>query len=512
MSAGKTLKDYPNIIKEWDRDRNGSINPLNVPARSNKKYWWKCSKCHQGYLASPDKKTSRNYGCPVCSNYLVIKGINDFESNYPELMKDWDYEKNKGVEPSSISKRSITRVSWRCHQCGFEWNSRVRDATKKKINCPKCSKIDSANKKHLSELDKNGCLSNEDLLKDWDYEKNKMLPSEVTSNTNTYAFWKCHVCGYGWKAKISNRSNGRGCPCCSNKVVVKGINDLETTHRELAREWHPTKNEGLLPSDVTYGMGKKVWWLCPSGHEYQATLLHRSVGVGTNCPICNSGRQTSFREQALFYYIKKMYPKTISRYKPDGFGKFELDIYIPELNFAIEYDGVAWHKQNKYERERRKYYLCKKIGIKLIRVKEKMPEELGLELADEMISSDDFETEKGFTNVIHMVLERIDFTDFYRLNPIDVNLSRDRFEILKYATDIKGSFADKYPELAKEWHPTKNGTAKPTMFKPKSDFKFWWICRECGYEFEQSLIHRANGCGCPKCGIKKSANKRRKQV
>ena len=85
---------------------------------------------------------------------------------------------------------------------------------------------------------------------------------------------------------------------------------------------------------------------------------------GTNCPICNSGKQTSFREQAIFYYIKKLYPNAISRYKPEGFGKFELDIYIPEIRFAFEYDGAAWHKNRDFEREERKFQLCQKNGIK----------------------------------------------------------------------------------------------------------------------------------------------------
>lgn len=509
MKAGKTLKDFPNILKQWDYEKNGDIDPLNVPARRNKKYWWKCPKCNQSYLASPDKKTYRKFGCPVCSNYLVIKGINDFESNFPVLMKDWDFSKNTDIDPTSLSKRSLTKVNWKCHICSFEWNGTIRTATKKNINCPKCSKKDMSYKRHLFELEKNGCFKDENLLKDWDFEKNTVLPSEVTPRANIYIHWKCHKCGYEWKAKLSNRTNGRGCPCCSNKVVVPGVNDLATTHPSFVKEWHPTKNGNLKPSDVTYGMSKPIWWICPNGHEYRATLLHRTVGIGTNCPICNSGRQTSFREQALYYYVKKMYPDAINRYKPESFGKFELDIYIPSFHYGIEYDGVAWHKKENFERERRKYQMCKEHGITLLRVKEKMPDELGLELADTIISSDDFETEEGLTKVIHMILEHIDWSDMYWLKPMDVNLSRDRFEIMKYAAIAKDSIAEKFPEKAKDWHPTKNGTLKPTMFKPGSDFKIWWLCPDCGYEYEQTVNNHIHGGGCPKCVSKYSHITRR---
>lgn len=506
----KSLKDFPKVIREWDYEKNGSTNPLNIASRSNKKYWFKCPLGHS-YQATPDNKTSRNAGCPICSNRVVVSGINDFKTNNPQKMLDWDYVKNT-IDPSKVPSTSAKHAFWKCHKCGHLWNSEIREAASKEINCPKCSLVQKGKAKHLQALTKSGHLTNEELLLDWNFSKNNLRPEDVTPQTNIAVYWKCHRCGYEWKAKVNNRTNGRGCPCCGNKVVVKGINDLATTHPVLAKEWHPTKNGDLKPTDVTYGMSKKVWWLCPNGHEYKTSLNHRSAAIGTNCPICNSGKQTSFREQALFYYIKKMYPNTISRYKPTELGKFEIDIYIPELNFGIEYDGVAWHKEEKFDREKRKYILCKKLGITLIRVKEKMPDELGLEIADEIYSSGDLETEQGITLIIHRILERLDFSDFYRLHPLDVNLSRDRFEIMKYATRIKDSFADAYPEIAKEWHPTKNGDLKPSMFKPKSSFKPWWLCPDCGHEYEAPLCRRATGTSCIKCGVKKSAIKRTKSI
>ncbi|MGD0170140.1 MAG: zinc-ribbon domain-containing protein, partial [Smithella sp.] len=40
----------------------------------------------------------------------------------------------------------------------------------------------------------------------------------------------------------------------------------------LAREWHPTKNGSLTPSDVSVGSNRKVWWLCSKGHAWPATV------------------------------------------------------------------------------------------------------------------------------------------------------------------------------------------------------------------------------------------------
>lgn len=56
-------------------------------------------------------------------------------------------------------------------------------------------------------------------------------------------------------------------------------------NRKLAREWHPTKNAPLTPKDVTAGSGRKVWWLCGKGHQWEAAISSRSMGRG--CPYCS---------------------------------------------------------------------------------------------------------------------------------------------------------------------------------------------------------------------------------
>jgi hypothetical protein len=58
---------------------------------------------------------------------------------------------------------------------------------------------------------------------------------------------------------------------------------------DLVMEWHPSLNMGLRPRDVTPGSGRKVWWLCRQGHEWQAAIYSRSRGSG--CPLCYKGNQ-----------------------------------------------------------------------------------------------------------------------------------------------------------------------------------------------------------------------------
>ena len=59
------------------------------------------------------------------------------------------------------------------------------------------------------------------LMDEWDKEKNEeagLNPEKLGFQSNKYAFWKCQ-CGYRWRAKISNRYNGRSCPCCARSSL-----------------------------------------------------------------------------------------------------------------------------------------------------------------------------------------------------------------------------------------------------------------------------------------------------
>lgn len=350
-----------------------------------------------------------------------------------------------------------------------------------------------------------------DLMAEWDFEKNRSLDSHrLTRGSNKSAAWICQTCDHKWDAKISNRAFlGRGCPLCANRVVVAGKNDLCTTHHELACEWHSEQNGNLKPTNVTYGSGKKVWWKCPQKHEYQATILHRSRG--TNCPKCHSGRQTSFAEQATYFYVKKMYPDTINRFTADFLGRMELDVFIPSINYAIEYDGEAWHKKDALKREQEKHHRCQKNGIKLIRLREEMPA-LGSYNADYLFTADKLYEPKNLERVIVNVLKRIDFSNS-KLRDISIDIARDRIEIQKYRTLHRSdSFLEKYPEIAKDWHPEKNGQLIPQMYKSGSDQKMWWLCPSCGNDYEASIGHRTAGTACPLCGIEKVTQAKRKAV
>ena len=205
--------------------------------------------------------------------------------------------------------------------------------------------------------------------------------------------------------------------------------------------------------------------------------------------MCNAEKRTSFPEYAIVFYLKKCGLEAIHSYKEKG---YELDIYIPSKETAIEYDGHFWHKNSK-KRDLEKNSKCKKDGIKLYRIREGLPP-----LNDTSI---DFVVQRYQENlhiVIQSVLKEIVGTS------ADVDLNRDFIEIenLREYTDKNNSLFSFYPDLAKEWNYGKNGHLKPEHISAHSNKKIWWKCSK-GHEWQATANHRSGGRGCPYCASKK---------
>jgi len=124
------------LLDEWDYNKN-VLKPTEIPKGSKKEIWWMCKNGHS-YMSYTYNRI-RGVGCPVCAGKKIVPGFNDLGTLYPELLKDWDYEKNT-ENPMRIAGGSNKKAWWKCHVCGHEWETMVYSRTKMKAKCPKCSK------------------------------------------------------------------------------------------------------------------------------------------------------------------------------------------------------------------------------------------------------------------------------------------------------------------------------------------------------------------------------------
>ena len=266
------------LAKEWHPTKNGNLTPYNVSPCSYKKVWW--------YLPYDDPKTGKHFdfewqaiisnrvlgcGCPFLSGQAVWIGFNDLKTTNPKLAAEWHPTKNGDLTPYDVTSGSQKKVWWYLpyddpktgKHFNFEWQATIKSRAKG-TGCPILAGL-------MVWPGFNDLATNyPELSKEWHPTKNVGLtPEMVTAGTNKKVWWYLpyddpktgkHF-DFEWEAKILDRVGGKGCPYLSGKSIWIGFNDLATTHPELAKEWHPTKNGDLTPQDVIAGSDKKVWWL-----------------------------------------------------------------------------------------------------------------------------------------------------------------------------------------------------------------------------------------------------------
>ena len=490
---------HPEFLKEWDYEKNSKL-PSEYASGSEAKVWWRCEKGHS--WKAQIKSRVRGNGCPYCGNQKVLVGFNDLFTTNPELQKEWDFDKNTILTPDKVTAGTTKKAWWLCKECGNSWQASIYTRANG-YGCPECGRKKSTISRLQTMAERNPLFVQfPELLREWDFEKNSNIDiSLLPASSNKYAWWKCEK-GHSFKQMITSRTrNNAGCPYCHGQKVLTGINDLQTLNPKLAEEWDYEKNYPLTPSEVFSHATRKVWWKCPvCGNSWYAKIHNRANGRG--CPKCNE-RGTSFIEQVLFYYIKKVFPDALNRYL---FKKTELDIYIPSLKTAIEYDGSYFHSGDAAKiRDNKKDKFCKDNYIQLIRLREKP---LGQTENAINISCDC--SNWGF---LESTCEQL-MTLLCNNADIEISIKKDYPDIIESKRSLmqQNSFAKQYPELLKEWDYEKNAPLIPDYFSYGSDQSVWWKCKECHHSWMTRIASRCKGAGCPKCGLEKSAKGRMKPV
>ena len=442
------------------------------------------------------KSCDVQHNCGNIVTYNTFSYINlfgphcqDCESKYKQyiinnsnVMLEWDWAKNNelGYDPNVLTETSPIRVWWKC-QFGHKWLSPISTRGSGVSGCPYCN-----NKKVLSGF--NDLASQRpDIAKQWHPEKNEELtPDQVTCGSSKRVWWVCDN-GHEWEATVSNRiKQSSGCPFCSGKKVLVGFNDLLTTHPNIAKTWNYEKNKELMPTDVTYGSMKNVWWLCEKGHEYMAHICSRTIML-SGCPTCFGERKTSFPEQAICFYLNKI---AVVKNRKSVYGK-EVDIFLPDLNCAIEYDGEYFHNNEKSKkRELNKDKVLNDHNVTIYRIKESSKNYV----EDNIIY---YKYNIDSSNIPWVIKTLV---QLLKLQDIDVDIDRDRVYIYEQyiMLERENSLVNKFPDVAAEWNYKKNGVLMPDMVAPHSSKKVWWICNE-GHEWQATINNRTRGSGCPEC-------------
>jgi uncharacterized protein YbaR (Trm112 family) len=476
--------ERPELIDEWDFEKNIGIFPDEFSAGSERKVWWKCESGHSWQAKIYSRTEGR--GCPVCARNRVKPGVNDLATRAPELASEWDYEKNGALTPGNVISGSNTKYWWRC-KLGHRWQASVNKRYNGKRNCPYCS----GNKvwKGFNDIS----TTHPELAKEWDYGKNGVLrPEQFSAGADIKIWWKCEY-GHSWQALVYSRKNC-GCPVCAGNILTVGINDLQTINPAVAAEWDSGKNTGLCPDSVAANDNRKVWWLCASGHSWQAVISSRNSGRG--CPYCS-------RRYVLtgFNDLLTEAPKLAMEWDYE-----KNDPLRPETIVGTSHESVWWicrrgHSWKTQIVNRRIGTNCPYCAGKLV-----IPGETDLKtLRPNLVSEWDFEknglrrpeqvTAQSHWRVWWKCSRGHSYQAMvsHRFRGNGCPYCAGKLPILG-ETDLRTV----HPELISEWDFMKNDHLRPENFTAASHKKIWWRCEE-GHSWRTAIYHRHIGHGCPYC-------------
>ena len=200
---------------------------------------------------------------------------------YPELVSQWDYEKNS-QPPTYYKPTSGVKAYWKCPVADdHEWVQTPNVRTGQNTGCPYCQNLAVSISNSLPSLFP-------EIASQWHPTKNgDKVPEEFVAYSGKRVWWKCPVADdHEWRTAIEKRTAlGQGCPCCAYPIrKVIPSNSLASTHPSIAAEWDHEKN-GKSPSEVAAGSSKKAYWICTEGHEYSQMISNRT-GHKQGCPYC----------------------------------------------------------------------------------------------------------------------------------------------------------------------------------------------------------------------------------
>jgi len=334
--------NYPEICKEWHQKLN-TLLPSEVSYNDNRQFWWTCSHCGSEWK-STIKNRVKGSRCPKCSAidhtsfperavfYYVSKYFNDailsdhhlgieldiyIPSKKTAIEYDgerWHIDKEKDEKKNHLcAQNNIVLYRVRERNCWF-WpmsshlklipvtsgdNSSLANAIFNLLleldvkTCFPVINIDKDKNEILGSYlnsKKHNSLAEKypDLCAEWHPTKNHPLRADsIDYGSGIMCYWLCKKCGYEYKATPNSRTHKKsGCPACANLTVWPGHNDLQTKNPEILPLWDTERNSAthIYPHNFVPTTHKKVYWKCPKGHSWFASI--DNVVRGSRCPFC----------------------------------------------------------------------------------------------------------------------------------------------------------------------------------------------------------------------------------
>ena len=266
---------------------------------------------------------------------------------------------------------------------------------------------------------------------------------------------------------------------------------------ELLEQWELQANLPLTPERVSHGSKQKVWWRCQKGHVWRAAI-HTRTGSSTGCPVC-AGKIPLAGETDL----ASRFPQLARQWHPTRNGTLTPEQVLPGSHKSVWWlcqKGHVWQAQIKSRTAGCGCPVC--AGRKVQPAENDLtsrfpylaaqwhPSRNGV-LTPEQVSS-------GSRRKVWWLCQKGHSWQ------ATIASRTSGGSGCPYCTGKKvlpgeNDLASRFPELARQWHPTLNGALTPDIVSPATNRKVWWCC-ENGHAYQATAAARTiHASGCPYC-------------
>ena len=293
---------------------------------------------HGSFHQTPNRYL-RNMTCRKCMNNgkLTLGAFVEKSNSIHNFKYDYSFVKYKGNK---------TKVEIICPEHGSFWQT--PSSHFKRRGCPICS---------------GKCkYTTEEFIQKAQQIHNQKYDYRLVDYKNAHSKVKIICPEHGVFEQLAyTHLQGRGCAKCSQKCKIDVI--------EFEKRCNLMHNHKFNYSKLNYKNASKVLSIiCPKhGVFKQNARLHMN---GAGCPKCTN--HISKPEIEVQDFIKSLGFKIKTNNRKILNGK-ELDIYIPELKKAIEFNGTYYHYSEKHftpGKHSTKSKLCKSLNINLLHIRE----------------------------------------------------------------------------------------------------------------------------------------------
>lgn len=288
-------------------------------------------------------------GCKECA---LIKQHNKLIKTTTEFIRDAELiHKNKYNYNKVVYKGKDIKVCIICPEHGEFWQTPHSHLNGR--GCPKCG---GTSKLTTEEFIKKARQVHGDK---YNYSKVNYIKTDIK------VIITCPIHG-DFEQKPQHHLTGSGCPLCGVKKRTNKITNTLDDFIKYCTQVHGGKYD--YSKVLCINNRHKVCIVCPEHGEFWQTPHDHLQGHG--CPKC--GQLLSNGEKKIVNFLKECEVNNIIEREHNLLnGKQELDIWLPDYNLAIEYNGLRWHSE-LFTKDK-KYHLnktneCKKKNIRLIHI------------------------------------------------------------------------------------------------------------------------------------------------